>query len=69
VAAWLTDRADAVDQRPAEVPHRPHHGVPTDAEHGRDRGDVEAVLTDEPAGFPAGPLSQTGPASHLLAGL
>jgi len=47
-----------VDERGAVLADRAHHGAPADPEAGRDGGDVQAVLADQPARLPPGPLSQ-----------
>ncbi len=50
-----------LDQGGAVLHDGAHHGAPPDAEHDRDRRGVLLVLTDKPAGLPAGSFGQRAP--------
>jgi hypothetical protein len=69
------DRDDAgepggvLDERRPVLADRAHHGAPADAEQVRDGGDVQPVLTNQPARLPAGPLGQRRPRAHVLTAL
>lgn len=58
-----------LDQRPAVVARRPHHGVPADPEQRGDRGHVQPVLTEWTARLLPDSFGQRRSRSDLLAGL